>query len=378
MICPHCSAANPNQNGFCGNCGFKLLRPVAPVVEARRAGPWWLKLFVACTLVALGFMVSRSLAPLLAVPAAMLLAAGTVYLLVKKLGPQILRVGTLLVALGGLIGIPASFAHREQQEREAQLRHEAMQEAERQRQADLARVPTIVVEIKSRAASAAWEQAAASYSELARIDAAKAAELSSEHSAIQAGLAKLAEERRVAERKQQISKAIVSATKVVNDKKVWCNTPESIKEVWDVLKTVKPTDADYAAAKAITPKLEQCRKGTERRLTDEHRKLRRHQRQLFASTIDKHFLDNGLDVEVAVGGSNKDRLTLTNIMFSNRAVVHNLDKSAIEMIRGAGFKRVSFNDGFGGGQYFDLRPDPEYNAGPQVLSGMGLGEPLKL
>ena len=82
----------------------------------------------------------------------------------------------------------------------------------------------------------------------------------------------------------------------------------------------------------------------------------------------------------SVSGSNKDQITLSNFLFGIRAIVHNMTKEGdiLETLQKVGFKRVTFSNGFGKSQYYDLQPDREDNAGDKVLADMGLAEPFKL
>ena len=104
------------------------------------------------------------------------------------------------------------------------------------------------------------------------------------------------------------------------------------------------------------------------------------QRKAIEPDLDKLFLESRLDVKVRVHGDDSTRLTLTNVLFSNRATVHQFTKSGelIGMLQKAGFKRASFDDGYGKSLYFDLSPEEETGQGKRKFAELGIDAPLTL
>jgi hypothetical protein len=324
-------------------------------------------------------MFSTGLAPLAAACVALLMVGGVAYLFSKKLGPEKLRKVAAIVAAGGVLGVVSSYVRTDKLEREREAQQASAEQAERERQAQLARVPALMEAVRAGAANANWEPAAAAYEALQQIDPSSARQLAAEASQIRSALDEQQRMRQLALRKQEVATALADAKKLVADKDL-CDTPLALKNVWTVFKTLTPADPEYAEAKALTAKLEACRAKTEKALTKGVMDLMQNQRVGIRTKLDQHFLENNLDVDVSVSGSNKDQITLSNVLFGNRAIVHNMTKEGdiLETLQKVGFKRVTFSNGFGKSQYYDLQPDREDNAGDKVLADMGLAEPLKL
>jgi hypothetical protein len=108
------------------------------------------------------------------------------------------------------------------------------------------------------------------------------------------------------------------------------------------------------------------------------------QRERSKAQLDKVFLDMDLDVAVEMSGQAKDRVTLTHVFFTNRAVANKLlnddegSSQFAKLLRKLGFKRVQFADGFGTTYGADLNPEPEAAFGRQTLESMGVTGQLTL
>lgn len=78
-------------------------------------------------------------------------------------------------------------------------------------------------------------------------------------------------------------------------------------------------------------------------------------RVVYAKTLRDHFLDDGLDIKVAVKGSQADRLELRFALF-NDVWTHKFEKGdLVDEIRRMGFKRIDFNNDYDYHVYYDLR-----------------------
>jgi hypothetical protein len=386
MICRKCSNVCSEGQVFCAKCGTPLapdsgaLRPsVAPVPTSSKKPSIWPKLALGFLLLCIGSMFSTGLPPLGAAFVALLMVGGVAYLFSKKLGPKKLRQIAAIVAAGSVLGVVSSYARTDRLQREREAQQASAEQAERERQEQLARVPGLMEAVRAGAARADWEPAAAAYEALQKIDPGSASQLAAEASQVQSALAREQQERQLAARKQEVATAIADARKLVADKGL-CDTPLAIKNVWTVFRTLTPADPEYADAKAITPKLEACRAKTGKALSKGVMDLMQQQRVGIRSKLDQHFLENNLDVDVSVSGADKDQITLRNVLFGNRAFVHKMtaEGDILQTLQKVGFQRVTFSNGFGKSQHFDLEPDREDNAGDKVLGDMGLGEPLKL
>jgi hypothetical protein len=77
-------------------------------------------------------------------------------------------------------------------------------------------------------------------------------------------------------------------------------------------------------------------------------------RKAYAATLREKFLDDGLDIKVAVKGKNAEVLYLTYPLF-NDVWTHKFSKgSLIDEIQGLGFTRVDFDDNYEFHKYFKL------------------------
>ena len=181
------------------------------------------------------------------------------------------------------------------------------------------------------------------------------------------------------QRRAAVLAAIEGAKRVARDKTL-CDTPKAIADAWAELRDVRRTDPDYRRAKRAATRLERCRRATGRRLDRGLQEVMAVQRAGIRGGVDKVFLDRGMDVEIRIHGRNKTKITMTNVLFGNRANVHQLTKSGdfLGMLQRVGFKRVNFADGFGATIYFDLDPPSETAGGQKALDELGIGERLVL
>ena len=104
------------------------------------------------------------------------------------------------------------------------------------------------------------------------------------------------------------------------------------------------------------------------------------QREMEVQRLDTFFLEIGMDVKIKLSGKHKERIILTNVLF-NRVWMHHNQQEVHVLVKGCekiGFERVTFSDGFGLKQYFDLEPQNEARGGQTVLGGMGIGTPFQL
>jgi hypothetical protein len=95
-------------------------------------------------------------------------------------------------------------------------------------------------------------------------------------------------------------------------------------------------------------------------------------------------LDEGMNVEFTLAGSNKERLKIEWALMS-KAAVHkitnggSMDEGAfLGQMEKVGFRRVTFSDGWNFGVYYDLEPSAETSGGKSVWAGLGVSGPLIL
>ncbi len=180
-------------------------------------------------------------------------------------------------------------------------------------------------------------------------------------------------------RPARVAEGLAAAEHVLHDKSA-CDSPRDIADAWSKLKDVRKTDAVYHDVVRITPKLEECRLASMKRITRDNINSMGETRKNIRQLIDTAFLDSGMDVDVRVSGPNNTLLTLSHTLLGSRAVVRKFTDGTtlLQNLRDVGFRKVTFQDRFGNGQYWDLKPDSESHAGAEVLARLGIGDPLEL
>lgn len=185
------------------------------------------------------------------------------------------------------------------------------------------------------------------------------------------------------ERKRKVAEGLADAKKLVSDAKL-CDTPKSIAETWGKLRLVKKDDPEWREATVLAPKLEACRRKVEQSLSKGMQTIMVGQRQEWAKRAEKAMLDQGMEVDFILSGDKKDRLTVKWVLMS-KVAVHKLtndgsmrEGALLAQMQKAGFRRVTFSDGYNFGSYYDLEPTDETKGGNTVLAGLGIGTPLKL
>jgi hypothetical protein len=180
-----------------------------------------------------------------------------------------------------------------------------------------------------------------------------------------------------------LADALAKAQQLVRDTKQ-CREPSAISSVWKELRKVRSTDPQWAAAAAVVPKLEDCRKQSERESSEGLRQIMVAQREGWAQRADRVFLDQGMNVTISISGPYKDRVTLKWALMS-RAAAHKLTEggstspdSFLGGLQKIGFKRATFTDGWNDTWYYDLDPDDESHGGGAMLAKFDIGDPLRL
>lgn len=230
----------------------------------------------------------------------------------------------------------------------------------------LATMPTRIATIKTLSHKAAWSEAHTSCTEATAIQADYD------------GLAELCAPVRDEVEKLNRARAVEDALAVAGDASK-CDTPREIQQAWDELKKIRKDDPIHKHAVKAAAKLEKCRKHVETQLDKGLRDVMVQQRKNFAEQIEVAFLDDGIDFEVTLKGKHKDQLRIKWVLMG-RAAVHAMTSGTgfLENAEKAGFKRVTFTDGFYESLYYDLDPQSEGGGGKAVLAPMGLDQPLKL
>jgi hypothetical protein len=180
------------------------------------------------------------------------------------------------------------------------------------------------------------------------------------------------------DRIEAIRRGLEVTKAVVNDADK-CTNSDELRKAWKDLRRVRTTDPERSEAVRLARSLERCRVKTGRQLNAALKEVMMAGRVAIAEKMERLFLDDGMDVRVQVQGSNKDRLKLTWVLFG-RATIHQVTNggsmtkgSFLRNLEDAGFRRVTFSDGFGESTWYDLEPEPL-----DMLATEGLKEPFTL
>jgi hypothetical protein len=294
----------------------------------------------------------------------------------------ILRVAMACIA-GLLLLIPAlpvqnwweQRAKRAEAVRAAKAREEV-------RQAELERLPQLQQQLDGSILEAKWEEAAKLHDQVKKIRPDQPG-LADAWAKIGPAVAVIREQRATEARRATLAQGLEETRKVVADKNL-CDTPKAIAEAWKNLKVAKRQDPQWREAVSLTAQLEACRRKTEQSLSKGLRDIMVRQRVEWAKRAERAMLDQGMEVDFTLSGTNKDRVEVKWVLMG-KAAVHKItdggsmrDGSFLANLQKVGFRRVSFGDGHDFGVYYDLEPPVETQGGANVLASMGVGAPLRL
>src|SRR5205814_519751 len=92
----------------------------------------------------------------------------------------------------------------------------------------------------------------------------------------------------------------IAAAQTVASAPAQCNNPTAIAAAWNRVRQVRSNDPHWASASAAVAKLEACRQRAERDLSLVTRTVMVAQREAWAKTADKTFLDQGMNVDITL------------------------------------------------------------------------------
>ena len=317
-----------------------------------------------------------ALHPILAIAAGVLSMAAAGALYVKARGTPRVRAVFLCAAIGVCLGAVVSYdcyaTARDHQKQEEAKR----QRAEAERRERLASLPSLHRDIEAAIAANNWEAAEAVWKKASEI-LPDDPQVARERQVIQPQMQRIRAAEAEDARRLAVVEGLTAARSIAKDSEK-CDKPKDVGDAWGKLRQTKPSDKEYAEAKSLVRKLERCRLKMEKEMSTAVRSTMTAQRESLAQAAEEQFLDAGFDVRVRLGGDYKDRITFTWPLMS-RVTVHQINKDGelLKKLQTAGFRRVTFADGFSESFYYDLEPDDE-NRGNEVMTAVGLGEPLSL
>lgn len=156
----------------------------------------------------------------------------------------------------------------------------------------------------------------------------------------------------LAKRHAEIEEAITAA----NDKKTRCETWQGS---WDTFKKLDKEDPPelYKRVNKAVKLIAKCRRSDLKKLERQTIKERTAARVAYADLLDAAFLQDDMDVRVKTYSTNKTKLKLTFVFFSNRVWVKKVtDTGMLTKAENLGFTKVHFDSGFGEGFVYDLEP----------------------
>lgn len=237
-------------------------------------------------------------------------------------------------------------------------------------------LPTIKQELAAAIAAGQWGQATALYAE-GSSHSPSDTELATHKPVIDEGSAREEESLRRAAVLDGIAdaKGVTAATE--------CTEPPAILRAWSKLKRARDTDPEWREAQRLTAALESCRLKAERISIAGATILQAEERAAMARRLELDAVENGMNFDVVTGGKTKDKLTFRWALMS-KVTVHKMtdggsmaDGSLLSNLQRAGFRKVTFEDGYNYEVYYPLTPplDPEFG---KLSAGLGLREPLRL
>lgn len=297
--------------------------------------------------------------------------------------PRLAEIAIVALISGGL-GIFMSNAEaarleraRIAAERQAEEARVAKAKAEAKRNEDRKKIPGMLAQVKAATEASEWEKATDLIAAAEKIDPNYPG-LAEARATIAPELAKVEARRQEERRQEAVKAALAAASRVVKDRGL-CDTPKEIADAWKKLRKVKKADRGYRQAKKLANGLERCRKKCGRAFEKAVRDVMIQQREAMPAKMEANFLDAGIDMRIRLHGRYKDKISMTWPLMG-RVAVHKLTDGTglLENLRKAGFKRVTFKDGYNERYWFDLDPEPETGHGKNVLAGLGLSEPIRL
>lgn len=171
------------------------------------------------------------------------------------------------------------------------------------------------------------------------------------------------EEERAAERaakaREERHAEIEAGIAATSDKKTRCDTWQTS---WDRMRKLTNDDPPelYKRANAAIKLIARCRASEVKKLEREQVKNRTAARVAYVDLLDRAFLEDNMDVRVKAYSTNKTKLKLTYVFFSNRVWVKKVtDTGMLTEAEKLGFTKVHFDSGFGEGFVYDLDPVPD-------------------
>lgn len=163
-------------------------------------------------------------------------------------------------------------------------------------------------------------------------------------------------EERAAEARAKRHAEIEEGITAASDSKTRCETWQAS---WDKFKKLEKEDPPelYKRVNKAIKLIAKCRRGDLKKLERETIKERTAARVAYADALDTAFLQDDMDVRVKAYSTNKTKLKLTYVFFSNRVWVKKVtDTGMLTKAENLGFTKVHFDSGFGEGFVYNLEP----------------------
>lgn len=291
----------------------------------------------------------------------------------------------MCLGFGAALGIQAA-SHREAHEALArELRSDAeqarlaRQQAEATRRAEQqAAVSAQLRRLEAALGDKRWPEAKAAYDALEALEPKHPA-LPSVWATLGPQLTAQAER----EREQAIETALRDARRMQNDPVV-CDDARAVAAAWKALSALPSTDPRRAAAVAVVPNLERCRKVVARSLALNAAEQRRQDRIRLAPRVQAELRGKGYVVNVTLVGGAEDRVRVEGDALTAKAVAEITEQgsrnpgSLLARLQDHGFRSVELFAGKRRLGSFTLQPRGIEALAAELLSSMGLAERLSL
>lgn len=278
---------------------------------------------------------------------------------------------------GAIAGCFASWAHGAVEDQEALVAAADRRQAAREHEARLASVPRFLQRADEAIASGDWPAADVLLRSVHQIQPDHPG-IRRRERIVGAELEALRAREREGTRVQAIEEGVALARRVVASRTL-CETAKAVGEAWDKLRKVRPNDGEFGMATKLAGELEACRRLVARQLSQQLATLAARQRRRFAQELESRSTASGIDIDVSIAGDSSDEIIVKWVL-ANRTTFARLDPDGrlAESLERAGFRRITFTNGFGMTTSKALAGPGVRSAEPALMNSLGLGEPLAL
>jgi biotin-(acetyl-CoA carboxylase) ligase len=129
-----------------------------------------------------------------------------------------------------------------------------------------------------------------------------------------------------------------------------------IKDAKPHLLAIKQTDPEYAEAQQLLTEVKRREAAIAKLMAVVEAQLKLAAREQFRENAKRSFLSKGMDVNVTLGGKDKTTATFTYVLFTEATAYQAANQTdLLSSMKGIGFKRAVFADGYGKSWTYELK-----------------------